>query len=423
MALPGLWAQEGPGMDQSTFFGKVVKEIRIEGLRRTKRAIVVRELASRVGEPYLEKNARKDPERLDRLRVFSESNIEVLEEPDGVILVITVRETYPYLPTLSIDVSAETGASLGPGFRSVNMFGSGISLAGSARFGGATDVSAFLENPWFAGNHASYRIDFKHLQRKNKLDNFDEDSTEASLRLGSYLGEKGRVGVKFGLLTLASDVADITLSENNRDWIPTLGFFLGFDSRDFWTNPQDGWWAEAEGLKRSGFLGGDGDYWTFNLDIRRFQPITGRHSLGLFSLTTFQTGRVGENIPTHQDFHLGGTNTIRGWGLNSSIGKNQFINTIEYDYLLMRQRSFSVKGFIAYIGIQLAAFTDFGIAWNEVSEFKADSFLTGIGFGVRFLVPFVDVIRVDFAYGEAGRGLRSHVGVTPKYVKQRERVR
>ncbi|MCH9008966.1 hypothetical protein IIA29_13355, partial [candidate division KSB1 bacterium] len=48
--FPPLAAQE----DQAIPFGKVLKEIRIEGARFTHLDIITRELCSKVGQPYLE---------------------------------------------------------------------------------------------------------------------------------------------------------------------------------------------------------------------------------------------------------------------------------------------------------------------------------------------------------------------------------
>ena len=76
-------------------------------------------------------------------------------------------------------------------------------------------------------------------------------------------------------------------------------------------------------------LGGYGDFWRVHFDVRRFQPLADRHTLAFFSLTTLQMGTVGVEIPIYQDFQLGGGNSIRGWGLESTSGKNQFINTLE----------------------------------------------------------------------------------------------
>ena len=117
-------------------FGKTVKEIRISKLRFTKPEIIRRELVSQVGTPYLEENARKDVEKLDRLRIFSSINIEPIEENGKIILKVAVRETSIYLPMISLDVSDENGTTVGPGFRSVNLFGRAISFSGAARSGG-----------------------------------------------------------------------------------------------------------------------------------------------------------------------------------------------------------------------------------------------------------------------------------------------
>ena len=406
-------ADEGP-------YGKTVREIRISRLRYTDRDIIIRELASRVGEPYLKENADKDAQRLDRLGICSAVRIEPIEDGDGVVLVVEVEETFPHLPTISLDVSDENGLSIGPGFKSINLGGRDISFSASARFGGATNIGTTVENPWFAGNHLSYRMEFQQRARRNELDDFAEVSTEVNLRLGSYVGEHGRIGGHVNFLSLGSDTPATTLSANNRDNIPSLAFFIGYDSRDFWTSSHRGWWNEVEVSKNGGFLGGDGDFWRVHFDVRRFQPLADRHTLAFFSLTTLQTGTVGVEIPLHQDFHLGGTNSIRGWGFDSTRGKNQFINTIEYRYDLMAPKAWSVFGVTFYLGLQVALFGDLGIAWEDS---QGNRWLDGYGFGLRLLVPFMDMIRVDFAFGPPGRGLNSQIGIREKAIKQRRRVR
>ncbi|MCH8015762.1 MAG: hypothetical protein IH917_03965, partial [Acidobacteria bacterium] len=98
-----------PSDAEKQLYGKTVKEIRISRLRYTQREIIIRELASRVGEPYLKENAEKDAKRLDQLGIFSAITIEAIEEGDEVVLAIEVQETFPYLPTISLDVNDENG--------------------------------------------------------------------------------------------------------------------------------------------------------------------------------------------------------------------------------------------------------------------------------------------------------------------------
>ena len=158
--------------------------------------------------------------------------------------------------------------------------------------------------------------------------------------------------------------------------------------------------------------------------MRRFQPLADRHTLAFFSLTTLQTGTVGVKIPIYQDFHLGGTNSIRGWGLDSTSGKNLIINTLEYRYDLMAPKAWRVFGVSFYLGLQVALFGDLGIAWEDSQgNRQGNRWLDGYGFGLRILVPFVDMIRLDFAFGEPGKGLNSQIGIGEKAVKQRRRVK
>jgi len=401
----------------------IVKEIRTDSLRRTRREIVIRELVSKVGEPYSEQNTDKDIERLDRLGIFSDIRIEPVQEADGIILDVLVKEMLPYLPAPSFDTTDESGFTAGVSFRALNLRGRDISFAASAKFGDGGHYQARIENPWFWGNHGSYLVQYDYRDRYNGLDDFQEKSSDFLLQLGSYIGDKGRIGGRFGFYAVRSDTPGITLSSEGRDIIPTLAFYLGYDSRDLWTYPRRGWWSEIEIAKNGGFLGGSSDFWSFTLDIRRYQPLAGKHSLAFYSLTTYRTGTVGEDLPIHQDFHLGGSNTIRGWDLDAQHGKSQFINTLEYRYLLMEPRPLSFKGINFYLGLQLAAFGDFGIAWDRNSQFELNNFIDGYGFGARVLVPFIDVIRFDFAFGEPDQGIKRHITLGWKPEKQRLRVR
>ncbi len=49
--------------------------------------------------------------------------------------------------------------------------------------------------------------------------------------------------------------------------------------------------------------------------------------------------------------------------------------------------------------------------------------LGGYGFGLRFLVPFVNQFRFDFGFGESGKSFKVHIGAFTKAVAQRFRVR
>ncbi|NWG12097.1 MAG: BamA/TamA family outer membrane protein, partial [Acidobacteria bacterium] len=194
-----------PLLGQDGLYGRTIKEIRIEGLRHTRRDVVLRELASKEGRPYLAENADEDASRLDRLRTFSAIEIRPSEVQDGVILEVRLRETQPVLPALSIDVKDEEGLSIGPALQFLNLRGRGMKLSTAARFGGATTAKFGFENPWYSGNRYPFEFDFHQRDRPNKVDAFREISSEVGFRLGRHLGEAGRAGLMFRFLSLGSD--------------------------------------------------------------------------------------------------------------------------------------------------------------------------------------------------------------------------
>jgi outer membrane protein insertion porin family len=174
--------------------------------------------------------------------------------------------------------------------------------------------------------------------------------------------------------------------------------------------------------QNGGWIGGPADYVTGELDIRRYQPLAYRHVLAFFSYATLQSGVVGQDVPIYENFHIGGTNSLRGWQSNARQGNNQFLNTVEYRYEAMSPRSFRVHGFGFYIGIQLAAFADLSTAWDRGSEFTRNM-IGGAGFGIRLIIPILDMIRIDFAFGQSGQGIRSHFGLGEKADYEHFRVR
>jgi len=261
----------------------------------------------------------------------------------------------------------------------------------------------------------------RYLDRFNSLDEFDERSLDLGLRFGRWIGEHGRAGTRVGLYRVEADQEGVTLNPRGRDDIPTLAGYLGWDSRDSVTLPRRGWWSEID-MALNG-LGGDGDFWTVNFDARRYHPIGGGHTLVFSTLLTLQSGEVGIDVPIHQDFHIGGSNTVRGWPVDARHGKNQLLGTAEWRTTLMEPKAGSFKGMTAFLGIQVALFADVGIAWDHAPEFGTRNVIGGVGVGLRLLVPFVNMIRLDFAYGDRSSSMRSHFAVLEKTEMQRRRVR
>ena len=399
-----------------------VRQITLTGLKRTNEDFVRSRLASQVGRPFRPEQAREDRERLDRLGIFSSIEVEPLYREYGVDLDIRVSEVIRYLPYPSFNYTDENGLSFGGGLKFLNLLGRGISGSVSARFGGLTDVEVLLQSPWNPKPSLWYDTAYYYRNRPNTLDDFRENVHEGEFRAGYQVHPCFRIGGRLDYMAMKSDVEGITLSDSGSDWTPGLGVLAEYDTRDLASNPRRGWQNSVDLTQYGGFLTGDGDFVRTNLDFRRYHPIAGRHTVAVFSLTTLQTGTVGKEIPVYRDFHIGGTNSIRGWDLNARRGKNQMINTLEYRFEILKQRSFRVFGIGLYTGIHIAAFGDIGTAWDDSGEFSRN-FIGGGGVGVRVLFPFIQMIRLDLGFGQSGKGLIPHFGIRQKAYYQRLRVR
>ncbi|MFH1572564.1 MAG: BamA/TamA family outer membrane protein [Acidobacteriota bacterium] len=399
----------------------LIREIRISGLQHTRESVVREQLVCEVGRPYDPTTVQKDIERLDRLGVFSSIEIQPVTVTGGIVIEIRVSETIPYLVYPSFDANDENGLSAGLGVMTVNLFGRAVAVSGKARFGNGTTLSLDLRSPWRTRMPWWCQFEFHQRFRPNSLDDFEETASEIDFRFGRKISDSVRYGGRFLYTVLASNVAGITLSPGNRDNTPGLGFLVQHDTRDLVSNPHRGWWNEFELVQNGGFLGGEGDYLTANLDLRRYQPVAKRHTVAVFSLLTLQGGTVGSDVPLYQDFHIGGTNTIRGWDLDARHGKNQFLHTLEYRYELLPPRNWKFLGLRFFTGVHLAAFADAGTAWDRGSDFTRN-FIGGGGFGIRLVMPYLSLLRFDFGFGE-GSGLKLHFGIEEKPEKQRKRIR
>ena len=399
--------------------GRPVAAIRVVGLRHTKPELVERHLRDRVGAPWHEANLAAVTRRLDELRLFTAVAIAPVLENNQVILEVTVIETLRVLPTASVRVTDENGFSFGFGAKVINVMGAGARAGGTLRFGGETSIEATVEKTTITPGTWAQRVIASYTERHNKLYEFDEKATSLEARLARNLGRGVSSGLAATLLMIGDEAADATLSADGRDEIPSAGAFVTLDTLDSSTDTQTGVWAEFE-VDR---LMGDARSWTAIADGRLFVRLTDRHNLGLFGLATVQTGEPGVDLPEYLQFALGGANSVRGWRLGSRRGGNQFLGTAEYSYVLLPKRPFSVWGFNLYAGVQLVGFADVGETTNADPEATGGNAIDGYGVGLRLLVPFVDVVRLEVGWGEPGQGASAYFGVQLKPIRQRQRVR
>ena len=270
-----------------------------------------------------------------------------------------------------------------------------------------------------------------HRERDNDLDGFREGSDELAVQYLHNLGTRFHLGARFTYLRLRAEkdadgvVPAVTLSPDGEDRILGLGLVAEWDSRNLITYPTDGWYVALSGMQHGGWLGGDGSYPRLELDLRRYREVAGpTHSIAAYALVTLTGGTMGLDIPIHQDFHLGGTNSVRGWPLASREGKNQWINTLEYWWNVVPASAYKLFFLRWSMGLQLAAFGDVATAWDDRGEF-GENWIGGGGVGARLTIPQLGLIRFDLGLGKVHPDLsiQFHVGGSERAMAQKRRVR
>lgn len=412
------------GAENEAPYGSIAEEIRIEGLHRTREYIVVRELTTKVGEPCRRENLENDENRLENLDIFADIRITPVVEDGRTVVVYRFVESLALLPSVSIQLSEENGVSAGGGLKLPNALGKDIFVAARALFGGATTVEARIQDPWLFGHRWGYILDYALRNRENKIADFDETANEFDFQMQGNWGQRGRIGGYLQFQRIESNKDGVTLDPSNADKVSRIGVLFGWDSRDAYLDTRRGWKNEVVVSQTLKLFPNAGYYTQVDLDLRYYQslPLWDRHTLGMYSLTTVRTGRVGEHVAPWQLFGVGGTNTVRGWDFAARKGKNQFINTVVYRVTVVEPRPIALPFGINYrVGVQLAAFGDVGIGWSEDRELAARNFIGGGGVGIRFLVPIIGELRCDLGFG--GGAIRLHLGAPEKPEMARRRVR
>jgi outer membrane protein assembly factor BamA len=423
---------------QAPRYGETVREIRLEGNKNTKDHIVLNTIVTRVGDTYTQEAAEKDYRRIIQLGVFTSVMFDVQPARDGIALVIQVKENSAYMPLLSLALSQENGIEIGPGLVSPNLFGYAAKASIYARFGGATNYGFRYADPWRMEPKwyaCCYDVQYFHRDRSNDLDGFDEVSDEIYFQWLYFYSERFHFGPRVNFISLQAktevdslgvDITpDVVLDPDGRDEIPGVGAVVEYDTRNLISYPTQGWYGQLSGMQYGGFMGGASDYFRLEADFRKYAELSGpKHSLAFYSFASLTTGEVGEDIPIHQDFHVGGTNSVRGWELGARVGKSQWLNTVEYWWNVAPRQQFRVWFIKWSMGLQLAAFADAGTAWDHSDEFHSN-WIGGGGLGARLTIPQVGLVRFDLGMGQSRPDFKVyfHIGGSEKAYAQKKRVR
>ncbi len=372
-----------------------IGEIKIEGNTFTKERVFKHTLLLKKGDILNTYKLREGWRRLYNLGFFEMVEIEPLfASSSAVDLLVKVKEAEQRGQLL-----------LGAGYSSVSGLEGHIQLSRDNLWG----VGKKIELNWkFGKKRSDYDIGY--------IDRWWRDS---SLRLECnlydllhkyYEGEGGyqeeRTGGKIGLgwpiwknmqISIRLKNEEVTISQIEGEPFPedleleagskierSLELMLDRNTRvrDEAFNPYKGSYSFLSVEKSGDFLGGDLDFTKYKAEWRGYLR---KGDFWKSPILAYRLrGRLGENLPSYEEFYIGGMETLRGYEENEFRGDKVALASLELRVPFSKELLGSL-------------FVDAGRAWSEDS--LMEDFKVGWGFGIRFKTP-IGLIRLNYGVGE-----------------------
>ncbi|MFN8614743.1 MAG: BamA/TamA family outer membrane protein [Vampirovibrionales bacterium] len=407
-----------------------IHTIRYVGNRKTKDYVLDRLMTVKSGQVYNEKALSEDLKRIFGTQSFSDVRRVIAASPENPDEYdVTVELDEKRTGAISLGGGVDTGTGLfgsvgytdpnfrgrGENFSSVAMIGTGVvgrgeSLADARTYqfevGWSTPSFRQTDNSLgvstYARDMASLNIPLGIERRIGTSLTWSRpikrwENTAFSLGFG---GE--HVSMREG--GSSDDLADLGIT--NRGKQLTSGTFinvtptLAFDTRDNRFNPTSGWLNTVSLTGAMGLSGGS--YGTASANVRKFTQL--REGVVLALNAQGGTSLMGD-VPTFNMFRLGGPYSVRGFqmgGLGIGNGFMQASAEIRTKVPLWGK----MKDIPVLNTMTSAFFLDAGqvIGQEQLAsgDYAQSGFGASLGAGLRFNIPGVGPLRVDYALPIAG---------------------
>ncbi len=420
-----------------------ISQIIIQGNKITKTHVVQRYLKIKEGELFNANKLRLSLSRLQGVGFFSDVNVnfEPDEDPNDVIVVLTVEEGRTGRLGFNIAYGTQSGFGGGLSYENTNIGGRGMKLSVGFDLGDREEYWVSYEQPYMSGKVTAWKVgaykrawsDLYYYVEDDKKFEYDRDKTGAYFGFGRKFKEEslynwyllfdwhevkndpqvlyypeyaksnwGNIDIdgnsppEDGKRTILEDLGDgtyysVTASVRRLN----IDEYLPYSKGDVQTlNVQYGQ-ADVEGTDYSYFK-----YWLetkFYFTVDKFLKDFLETSLGdntdrpIIFAARIIIGSSSGDVPYEQMYTVGGDTTLRGYDDDRYHGEDMLLGNFELRIPV--DKNFTLVGFY-----------DIGRAWRQGSD--SSSFGSDMGsspgFGVRVNTPLGNM-RLDYATGDEGR--------------------
>ncbi len=393
--------------DSTTF---QFSNIEIIGNNKTKPDVILRELQFEENQIVSLKQALAALKRVQSLALFNRVRFDIVGVSEYHILLITVYEQWYIFPVplLYRNERSWKKVSYGGKLLYYNFMGRNVLLNFTAAFGYNPEIKFSYYNPWFLGD-AKLFTNFSMFLSKIRslspqLNEYEDRRLGIEWSIGKRFGHYFYTGVTFGYMKLtAPPEIGLTLSQNGKDYLPSILMGIQYDNRDLKEYPHKGWLVGLFG-KRVGDSG-DINYYRYGADFRSYLPLTHKVTLALRTGANLSSGK----IPSYDRVYLGYENRVRGRYYEIFEGENFAFGGAELRFPLLKIRYIDIDPLIPEMsqyssnlkfGISAGIFFDNGIVWYQNQDPSIRKVKSGFGAGIHFHLPYIDVFRVECGFNK-----------------------
>jgi len=412
----------------SILFSQNIETIKIEGNKKTRDYIILREIAQEVNTKFNETNLIEDENRIYNLGLFSSVDIQIIEST----YLITVSEMWyiwPF-PIIKYDNKSEK-ISYGAGINHNNFRGRDTNIALGATVGNIREYFLWYENPWISGDHNSLEMGIYNESSNHHVYNILEKDKGFFTSGGFYKGYNHKFD--FGFNYNNKLIKTIDNSESDKDILELdnltqtdftyirLGFEYRYDSRDIYVDPSSGIFFNIE-LNSLFGLDEMSNMYSIVTDYNIYKTLyeDGLENPILRYRLLSKTQYSSSDLPIFKKEYIGGQGYVRGYYANPSenckqnsciLGSqlidnpknlievdNFFINTFEIQNTVIKRKEYFPE---VEMGLDFVFFADWGVGYNINKSIDLNNSLFGYGVGLRIFL-MGGVIKLDYGFNFQG---------------------
>jgi outer membrane protein insertion porin family len=393
----------------------MVGNVRVEGNEFTKADIIRRELVFHPGDVLSREQLDDSRARLYATGYFSTVTIlpEKESRPEAVDVVVKVTERRMRYVGAGVGYGTRDQLRLSGEWGHRNLWGRG--KRGSVRGILATELfpanlvrtrfeGRYVE-PWLFNTRTTGSVELSYERREefSGEQKYNLSLVTLVMNASRQLGRHTR-----GWATLENEWADVDLDpgvvlpdDPRPDLTRTVSLTAERDRRNDFFEPTRGFLNRFIGSVSGGVLGGDNNFWRFQVESQWFRTLGWLTLAGRIRTGYEQPFGPSDFVPDRQRFKLGGPTTVRGYDYQE-IGPGDFLALGNFELRFPLVWRFSG-----------GLFVDGGNAWEDVGDVRWKDFRPtdakgdperaaqtdvrySVGGGLRFATP-VGPVRVDAA--------------------------